>query len=203
LPTKVVAGALEEAQIVAAGRTLASAFHDDPLQMYVFPDPEERAQRSPAQFSTLVRQGCLFGEVFTTAGMTGFSAWMPPGQVTTFEQASQAGFHELPRLMGKVAFERLGRVLDYLSDAHRQGLPAEHWYLMIVGVLPDQRGRGHGQALLEPIMARADAAGRSICLDTAQPNVKTFYEKLGFRPAIETVDPTSGLRLWTYRRDPT
>ena len=66
----------------------------------------------------------------------------------------------MPGLMGKAAFERLGRVLDYLSDAHRQGLPAEHWYLMIVGVLPDQRGRGHGQALLAPIMTRADAAGR-------------------------------------------
>jgi ribosomal protein S18 acetylase RimI-like enzyme len=200
--TEIMAGALEETQIVAAGRTLASAFHDDPLQAYVFPDPGERAQRSPAQFSALVRQGCLFGEVFVTEGMTGISAWMPPGQVTTFEQASQAGFQELPRLMGKAAFERLGRVLDYLSDTHREGLPAEHWYLMIVGVLPEQRGRGHGQALLAPIMARADAAGMSICLDTAQPNVKAFYEKLGFRPAIETVDPTSGLRFWTYRRDP-
>ena len=99
--------------------------------------------------------------------MTGISAWMPPGQVTTFEQASRAGFQQLPGRMGKAAFERLGRVLDYLSDAHRQGLPAEHWYLMIVGVLPELRGRGHGQALLEPIMARADAAGMSICLDAA------------------------------------
>ena len=200
--TKIVAGALEEPQIVAACRTLASAFHDDPLQTYVFPDPQERAQRSPAQFSALVRQGCLFGEVFATEGMTGISAWMPPGQVTTFEQASRAGFQQLPGRMGKAAFERLGRVLDYLSDAHRQGLPAEHWYLMIVGVLPELRGRGHGQALLEPIMARADAAGMSICLDTAQPKVKAFYERLGFRPAIETVDPRSGLRFWTYRRDP-
>jgi len=200
--TKIVGGALEETQIVAAGRTLASAFHDDPLQMHVFPDPEERAQRSPAQFSALVRQGSLFGEVFAIEGMTGISAWMPPGQVTTFEQASQAGFQQLPRLMGNAAFERLGRVLDYLSDAHRQGLPAEHWYLVIVGVRPELQGRGHGQALLAPIMTRADAAGTSICLDTAQPRVKPFYERLGFRPAIETVDPTSGLRLWTYRRDP-
>jgi GNAT superfamily N-acetyltransferase len=200
--TKVIAGALEETQIVAAGRTLARAFHDDPLQMYVFPDPEERAQRSPAQFSALVCQGSLFGEVFATERMTGISAWMPPGTVTTFEQASQTGFQELPRLMGNAAFERLGRVLDYLSDAHRQGLPAEHWYLMIVGVLPELQGRGHGQALLEPLMARADAASMSICLDTAQPKVKPFYERLGFRRAIETVDPRSGLRFWTYQRDP-
>jgi hypothetical protein len=140
--TEIIAGALEETQIVAAGRTLTSAFHDDPLQMHVFPDPAERAQRSPAQFSALVRQGSLFGEVFATEGMMGISAWTPPGQVATFEQASQTGFQQLPRLMGNAAFERLGRVLDYLSDAHRQGLPAEHWYLMIVGVLPELRAAG-------------------------------------------------------------
>jgi N-acetylglutamate synthase-like GNAT family acetyltransferase len=73
---------------------------------------------------------------------------------------------------------------------------------MIVGVLPELQGRGRGQGLLAPVMTRADAAGMSICLDTAQPKVKPFYARLGFRPTIETVDPTSGLRLWTHQRDP-
>jgi GNAT superfamily N-acetyltransferase len=104
--------------------------------------------------------------------------------------------------MGKAAFERFGRVLDYLSEAHREAMPAEHWYLVVVGVLPERQGHGHGRALLKPIMTQADATGVPIRLDTAQPKVKTFYETLGFRPVIETVDPGSGLRFWTYQRDP-
>jgi hypothetical protein len=128
--TEIVVEALEETQIVEAGRILARAFQNDPLQIHVFPDPEERAQRSPAQFSVLVRQGCLFGEAFATEGMTGVSVWMPPGNVTTFEQASQSEFQQLPRLMGNEAFERFGRVLDYLSDAHGKDMPAEHWYIL-------------------------------------------------------------------------
>ena len=193
---------LTETQIFEAARTLANAFQNDPLEMYVFPDPNERAQRSPAQLCVLVREGYLHGEVFTTAGLTGVSVWMPPGRVTTADQAAQSGFRQLPQLMGDEAFMRFGRVLDYLSDAHSRGIPEEHWYLGVVGVRPELQGRGHGHALLKPIMARADAEGVPICLDTAQPRVKSFYERLGFRPVLETVDPTSGLRFWTYQRDP-
>ncbi len=200
--TEIVLQPLEEAQIAEAAQTLASAFHSDPLQMHVFPDPTERAQSALALFSCFLRQGHFFGEVFATAGMTGVSVWMRPGNATTAEQATQSGYQQLPQVMGKEAFNRFGRVLDYLSDAHSKGLPAEHWYLMAVGVIPELRGRGHGRALIEPIITRADDAGMPICLDTAQPKVGPFYERLGFRPVIETVDPSSGLRFWTYQRDP-
>jgi ribosomal protein S18 acetylase RimI-like enzyme len=200
--TEIVTLPLDEAQIEAAGGLLTGAFMDDPLQTYVFPDPQERTQRSAAQFATIVRHGFLCGEVLVTADMSGVSAWMPPGKVVTFEDASRAGFQQLPDLMGKEAFERLGGVLDYLSDVHQKGMPPKHWYLTIVGVRPDQRGRGQGAALLAPIMRRADAAGVPICLDTAQPKVRPLYERLGFRVAVETVDPTSGVRFWTYQRDP-
>jgi ribosomal protein S18 acetylase RimI-like enzyme len=193
---------LSEAEIVAAGRTLAAAFQDDPLQTYVFPDAEERARLSPVQFSTFLRRSVLFDEAYATHDLTGVAAWMLPGQEPTFEQAKQSGFTQLPDLMGRDAFERFGRVLDYLSNGHRDGLPDNYWYLTIIGVLPAAQGRGHAHALLKPVMARADAAGLSIFLDTAQPKVKPFYEKIGFRPMTETTDPDSGLAFWTYRRDP-
>ena len=58
--------ALGEADVEAAGRVLCSAFQDDPLQRYVFPDSVEREQRSLAQFTALVREACLFGKAFAT-----------------------------------------------------------------------------------------------------------------------------------------
>src|SRR5215472_5932663 len=99
-----------EADILAAGHTLAKAFQSDLLQVHVFPDADERARRSPAQFSALVRGGYLFGEVFTIAGMAGVSVWMPPGHVTTSEQAAKSGLHGLPRLMENDAFMRFATV---------------------------------------------------------------------------------------------
>jgi hypothetical protein len=58
---------LAEQDVSAAAAALARAFQDDPLQTYVFPDPVERAARSPAHFAPLLRYGLLFGEVLTTA----------------------------------------------------------------------------------------------------------------------------------------
>jgi ribosomal protein S18 acetylase RimI-like enzyme len=200
--TGIAVAPLEETQIVAAGRILARAFHNDPLQTYCFPDAEERAQRSPAQFSVLVREGFRRGEVFVTEKMAGVSVWMPSASLAKPEMPSQSEFGQLPRLMGNDAFERFGRVLDYLSAAHCTAMPAEHWYLMIVGVHPVQQRRGYGRALIESMIARADAAGLPICLDTAQPSVRALYQELGFKSIIETVDPGSGLRFWTYRHDP-
>jgi ribosomal protein S18 acetylase RimI-like enzyme len=197
--TRIVSGPLDEAQIEAAGAMLAAAFHDDPLQIHIFPDPRQRAQRSPAQFSALVRQGSLFGEVLAGDGMSGVSVWMPPGAQMSAEQVTRSGFRQLPSLMGNEAFERFGRVLDYLSAAHQ--VPGPHWYLVVIGVRPELRGRGLGRELLKPIITRADAAGVPVCLDTARPEAKAFYDKLGFRTARESVDPSSGLRFWTCVRD--
>src|SRR4029453_9644621 len=119
------AGPLDDAQIAAAGAMLAAAFHDDPLQMHIFPDPRQRAQRSPAQFSVLVRQGSLFGEVLASEGMAGVSVWMPPGAEPSAAQVTRSGYRQLPGHMGTEAFERFGRVLDYLSAAHQ--IPGPHW----------------------------------------------------------------------------
>jgi GNAT superfamily N-acetyltransferase len=194
--------ALREEQIVAAGRVLAAAFHADPLEVFVFPDAEERARRAPEQFSILVQEAFLFGEVFVTEDLSGISAWFPPNVAITREKAKRAGYHRLPDAMGTEAFERFGRVLEYVSRTNNARRPAACWYLTMIGVVPDCRGHGRGEALLEPILRRADAAGTAICLDTAQPRVRPLYERLGFRPVIETVDPRSGLRLWGYLRDP-
>ena len=67
---------------------------------------------------------------------------------------------------------------------------------------PSHRGRGLGRALLQPVLDRADADGVPCYLETAQPTNVTFYERLGFRVLVHVVEPSSGLPLWTFRRDP-
>jgi GNAT superfamily N-acetyltransferase len=194
---------LTEAQLEEAARALALAFQNDPLQSYVLPDPEERAVRSPAHFSTLLRFGRIFGEVYTTPGTPqGAAVWQPPGVEVTPESAVSAGFDRLPAHIGADAMNRLGRVLDYLEAVHRRDLSPEQWYLMIVGVAPARQGHGVGRALLQPVLSRTDSAGMPCYLDTSQQRNLPFYQKLGFHIVTESVEPESGLQLWTLRRDP-
>jgi GNAT superfamily N-acetyltransferase len=109
---------------------------------------------------------------------------------------------KLGAIMGKDAVMRFGGALDYISHTHGKHAPPRHWYLMIVGVHPDVRGRGLGAALLAPVLKRADAEKVPVCLDTAQPKVGPLYARLGFRQTQESVDPASGARFWAYQRDP-
>ena len=193
---------LREEHLSAAAEALARAFHDDPLQAYVFPDPAERAARSPAHFAPILRYGLLFGEVWTTEGTPlGASVWLPPGgwEVTP-ERAAAAGLNDLPQAIGEEAAGRFFSALGAIDPYHREVPP--HWYLMVVGVSPEGRGRGLGRALIQPIMDRADSAGFSCYLETAQPDNVSFYERLGFTLVLDVMEPQSGLRMWAFRRDP-
>ena len=195
---------LSENDLLAAALGLAKAFQDDPLQTYVFPDPAERAARSPGHFAPLLRYGLQFGEVLTTTRPSaGAAVWLgPEAWEVTPERAAAAGLDDLPTIMGPAAAERFFSVLAAVDPYHHSHVPAVHWYVMVVGVAPEAQGQGLGRALLQPIIDRADAAGQPCYLETTQPKNVAFYEHLGFRRVVDTVESSSGLRVWTFRRDP-
>ena len=145
---------LRERDLPAAAAALSRAFHDDPLQTYVFPDPVERAARSPALFTPLLRYGLLFGEVLTTAGgPVGAAVWLGPAAwEVTPERAKAAGLDELPTVLGAAAAERFLSVLAAIDPYHHRDVPPAHWYVMVVGVAPEAQGTGIGQALLRPMI---------------------------------------------------
>ena len=195
---------LQETHLAEAARALARAFHADPLQGYVLPDPIERAARSPAHFAPFIRYGLLFGEVLTTAdSCAGASVWLGPAQwEVTPERAEAAGIDKLADAIGEVAATRFLSVLAAIDPFHQRDMPGPHYYLMILGVAPEHHGTGLGRALMQPVLDRADATGLPCYLETAQPANVSFYEHLGFQTLVETTDRDSGLRLWTFRRDP-
>jgi GNAT superfamily N-acetyltransferase len=194
---------MHPADLEATAAALARAFQDDPLQTYILPDAEERARRSPAHFASILRYGLLFGEVFAAPGRArGAAVVLPPdGWEITPERAAAAGFDQWPITLGAVAAERFSSALSVLEPLHHRDVPRAHWYVLLLGVAPDAQGTGLGRALLQPVFDRATAAGQPCYLETAQPKNVGFYEHLGFRVVVDMVEPTSGLRLWTFRRD--
>ena len=195
---------LDPGNVDAAAGALAKAFQDDPLQSYVFPDPRERAEKSPAHFSPLVAYGLRFGRVFTTAPqILGVSIWLPPhGWEVTPERAAEVGLDRLPELLGQANADRFFSVLGHADSFHKTDVPPAHWYTMVLGVAPEGQGRGLGRALMQPILTDAAANGLPCYLETTQPTNVSFYQHLGFQVVRELVEPTSKLKLWTFRLDP-
>lgn len=187
-----------------AAKTLASAFMNDPLQTYAFPDPAIRLDRSVAHFESMVRYGLLAGEVWVTDGnIDAVGIWLPPEHREYREELfDKAGFNRLPESMGEEAFGRFMEVVEHLETLHKRDVPMPHWYGMVLGVEPSRQGQGLGRLLLRTMFGMADEQGVPCYLETAQPANVRFYTGNGFRVLLEGVEPKSGLRYWTFMRDP-
>ncbi len=198
-----VARKIREDELGPASEVLARAFYRDPLQNYTFPDDAERAAHSPAHFAAALKYGFKFGEVYTLDGVPGASIWLKPGETEiTPERAEAGGFTALPGQIGEEAFNRFFTAISYAEELHKADVPEPHWYTMVLGVDPEFQGEGYGPALLRPIFERSADDRTPIYLETGQPKNVAFYEKLGFRVLRDVIEPSSGVRMWTFRRDP-
>ncbi len=195
---------LLENQIDRAGHLLARAFQDDPLNIYALPDERERARLNPTYFSAFVRYGHVAGEVWTMEGsLDGVAIWLPPGGVDIqSDLAEQAGITSLPSILGVEPVDRKRNVFDYLDMLHRRDVQGPHWYLTIIGIEPNRQRQGVGSALLQPVLSRADAEGLPCYLETLNATNIPFYARHGFKIVVEDVEPKSGLRFWTFQREP-
>jgi GNAT superfamily N-acetyltransferase len=195
---------LDEGLIDEAGAALGRAFFDDALAVHFLPDPNERSRLLPWHASTTVRYGHLFGEVWTTAERVyGAAVWWPPDAgAMTPERLERAGMDRAPEVLGAEAWARFTSVLEYLDPLHADAVPGRHWYLMLAGVEPARQRQGVGSALLAPVLGRADLERLPCYLETFEPPNVLFYQQVGFEVVVSDIEPRSGLRFWTMRRDP-
>ena len=193
---------MTEAELPIAAKALSNAFMKDPLQNFTFPDDAERAEKSPAHFSAILNYGLKFGEVYVAENGAGAAVWLKPGEgEVTEERAEEAGFADLPGLMGQDAFDRFLSAIVFGDEHHKRDIPEPHWYTMVVGVDPAFQGQGYGRKLLQPVLDKAKAGSVPVYLETAQPANVAFYKKLGFNVVRELTEPSSGLPMWTFRLD--
>jgi GNAT superfamily N-acetyltransferase len=203
---------LDPAHRERAARVLARAFFDDVLYEYALPDPRVRARALPHFCDFGLIHAMVHGEVYTTPEVSGVACWLPPGKTgftagrflrTGVEILWRTGL-ALPRAflsLGREAQRRNQDITDHLQQVHKRVIKEPHWYLILLGVDPDFQGRGIGRGLLQPVLARADAAGAPCYLETQTESNVRFYEKLGFRVAHHGEVPGHALTMWSMVRD--
>jgi len=187
----------------AAAAMLARAFHDDPLMRYAIPDSDERARLLPSLYERMIRFGMLAGEVYATGDLPeGVAIWIPPNAKWTRENIEASGMHEFATLIGNDAYQRYREVVSQEWQARLREIPGPGWYLFILGVEPRIQRRGLGGALMRPILARADTEQLVCYLETENERNVAFYLKQGFDLIVSEEAGTSGVRFWTFRRNP-
>ncbi len=195
---------LTHPRVRAASGTLARAFRDDPVARYLFPEDEKRAYLLDWYLGSAVRYCLPYGEVYTTEGLDGVAAWLPPGKtrVSNPWHMLRSGMLSAPLKVKPSAFSRLITFGAYADAAHKRCAPGRHWYLLVLGVEPSSQGRGIGGALLEPVLARADAGETPCYLETQYERNVPFYERHGFEVVEAGAVPKDGPRFWSMLRKP-
>ncbi|MFJ5547923.1 GNAT family N-acetyltransferase [Streptomyces sp. NPDC093225] len=185
---------VDDAPLVA--RTLARAFEDDPMMRWFFPDDASRAASLTRYFTTLfTRQYVRHGVCERTGSAAAF--WVAPeAQAKAVPDGDTIA--ELMDILG----DRAPQFRDAVEAAADHASREPHWYLAVIGADPAAQGRGQGAALLRSGLARADAAGLPVCLESSKPENLPFYAHFGFAVRAEFRLPGGGPALWSMRRAP-
>ena len=182
-------GPVDQDQAIAA---VVAAFVADPVLRWVYPS----AAQYLTWFPKLVQ--VFGGPAFTTEsvdcaeGYAGTALWVAPGSEPDEEAIGALMQASIDEDRQEVAFEFLGQM-----DEHH---PKEAvWYLPFIGVDPGRQSRGHGTALLQIGLARADRDGLPAYLEASAPRNRALYERHGFE-VVGEIQAGDSPPLWPMLR---
>jgi len=178
---------------------LTSAFAADAIVRFLFADETTYPDRAAAFFGHYFDVRLAGGEVFVSDDAHGAALWNPPGGNRLGSRFVEDHWRAnvVPRLNAAelARYEAFSEVLAAMT-------PAEpHWYLGLLGTVPERQRSGIAKALLDPMLARADADGRPIFLETGMQRNVAIYERFGF-VVTATADVPVGPRVWGMVRSP-
>ncbi len=181
-------------------QALASAFQDDPVIAWIFPDEQRRRGVLPAFMEFRLRRLAFpHDEVWMTAGGAAAAVWLPPpGRWRLSPSQRLRLLPPLVRFLGLRTASVLGG-LERMEARHPHDPP--HWYLFILGTEQAAQGRGLGSALLDQGLARIDADGMPVYLESSNEQNLALYGHHGFEVTSEVVIP-GGPRIWPMWRAP-
>jgi ribosomal protein S18 acetylase RimI-like enzyme len=195
---------LTNADIEPASSVLARAFYNDPLWLYLLPNPTERAalvrHTFRATFPAIVGTEQVYGIGDPLAGV---AIWSTPQPAKPFVQGLFNPFTVTLAFSPLVlAFRRALPAFIKFEEMRKTYAPEPHYYLNSIGVVPEAQGRGYASKLIRPFLAKADSEGVSAYTETATPENVPLYEHYGFVVQEEYALPNTPLRLWSFLKTP-
>ena len=178
-------------------QTLARAFLDAPVTVYLLPDPAARTKALPRMFRLLFKLGLPHGACYVTSGYEAVTLWRPPNgwHVHVWDYIVNAP--ELLRTFGTGVLHVMN-TMDRIEKLHPH---TPHWYLQTIGTDPAFQGKGYGGLILRHQLAIADAAGMPCYLESSKDTNLPIYQSFGFEVTGEIKIP-DGPTLWPMWRKP-
>jgi ribosomal protein S18 acetylase RimI-like enzyme len=181
---------------VEARTLLATAFVEDPLMRWFFPDDGARPHACAALFGLFSEQYLAAGrvDVVRRGRPVAVAMWRWPGTTPTEQPDSLPTPPGLmTALMGPGRAAELGAAMGVISALRP---PEPYAYLHLLGVDPAARRQGLGGEVLRPGLEAARGAGLMACLETMNPANVPFYEAHGLSVRHEVRLGAGGPTVW-------
>uniref|UniRef100_A0A7S0WBU0 N-acetyltransferase domain-containing protein n=1 Tax=Hemiselmis tepida TaxID=464990 RepID=A0A7S0WBU0_9CRYP len=110
-----------------------------------------------------------------------------------------------PEALGQACRARFAALEHHCRARDRLGSHTPHWFIHMLAVSPEHRGRGVGRMMMRIVSALADQDAAPVQLQVSGSRSRAYFEQCGFR-VMETVDvccddsPT--LKLFNMTRVP-
>ena len=177
-------------EIPALALVLTRAFRDDPLFVYLFPEPQHRRDDLPAYFAWLLTDGVDPDANVTvlTDDLNSVAIWAP-------RRALGSGVSPAFRSPDVDIRSRLVGEQDAPGHAGPPGL-----FFPFIGVLPSHQGEGRGTLLMNALTATADRMRAPVRTGTTTVRAVRFLERFGFEVTREIERTAAGPHRWQLIR---
>jgi GNAT superfamily N-acetyltransferase len=153
--------------------TLLSAFTDDPVERWLYPDPQQYLMHFPEFLRAFGAKAFDEQTVWRLGEFAAVALWLPPGTNADGGAISTI----LTATVSADKHPDMFAVLEQMDDAHPK---YPHWYLPWFGVDAALQGKGLGGDLMKACLAVVDASHLPVYLETPNPRTIPFYERHGF-----------------------
>lgn len=172
IPTaSIKRAAIAEQKYVIA--SLVLAFHNDPANRWLYPDPYRYLTYFPQFVQAFGGKAFDYGTVYCVDNYSGAALWYPPGVKPDIEpviELMQQSIFEADQADVFAVFEQI--------DRYHPKYP--HWYLPFMGVEPTKQRQGYGTALIRPVLEECDRDRIAAYLESSNPANLAFYQHHGF-----------------------
>jgi ribosomal protein S18 acetylase RimI-like enzyme len=153
--------------------TLVSAFTDDPVERWLYPETQQYLTHFPEFLGAF--GGKAFDEqtVWRLGEFAAVALWLPPGTKADGGAISTV----LAESVSADKHADMFSVLEQMDVAHPNH---PHWYLPWFGVDAALQGKGLGGQLMKECLTVVDASHWPAYLETPNPRTISFYERHGF-----------------------
>lgn len=193
----------DKKRISKLSQVFAESMYQDPMYQYIFSDWELNQRYFKTFWHGILDYTFKFGYVITTDDYSGALCLLPPKHTDfSFIDLFRTGFKiplkilRFPIKQAKITFDILMKLGVFQSSLIQE----PHWYLMSIGVIPEEQGKGKGTNLLYEAIRIAGQDNKPIYLETETDKNVRLYQKFGFNIVKDTTLSKYNLRYYLMIR---